>query len=136
MLSLRYHRRWQIAGTIVLLGVFAATLIPAFWLWPTFTRVTLFAYDKWLHGITFLFLAVWFSGQYSRDRYVRIGAGLFAFGIIIELCQRMVSYRTAELMDLLADTVGIVIGLAIAVIGAGGWSLRFEARLARRKQGQ
>lgn len=136
MLSLRYHRRWQIAGTIVLLGVFAATLIPAFWLWPTFTRGTLFEFDKWLHGITFLFLAVWFSGQYSRDRYVRIGTGLFAFGIIIELCQRMVSYRTAELMDLLADTVGIVIGLAIAVIGAGGWSLRFEERLARRKQSQ
>lgn len=135
MLPLRYHRRWQIAGAVVLLGVFAATLIPAFWIWPNIARVTLFAMDKWLHGITFLCLAVWFSGQYSRKRYIRIGMGLFVFGIIIELCQRMVSYRTAELMDLVADTVGIMVGLAIASVGVGGWSLRFEERGARRRQG-
>lgn len=135
MLPLRYHRGWQIAGAVVLLGVFAATLIPAFWLWPNITRVTLFAFDKWLHGMTFLFLAVWFSGQYSPKRYVRIGMGLFVFGIIIELCQRMVSYRTAELMDLVADMVGIMAGLAIAAVGVGGWSVRFEERLTRRKQG-
>jgi VanZ family protein len=132
VLALRYHRRWQIAGILVLLGVLLGTLIPAFWLWPDVSRVAFFAFDKWLHGITFAFLAVWFSGQYSRQQYLAIGAGLFSFGILIELCQRMVSYRTAELMDLAADTVGIAIGLGIALAGVGGWSLRFEERFARR----
>jgi len=89
-------------------------------------------FDKWLHGVTFAFLAVWFSGQYSRKRYGGIGIGLFLFGIVIELCQRMVSYRTAELMDLAADTVGIAVGLIIALAGVGGWSLRIEERIARR----
>ena len=116
----------------MLLTVFAGTLLPAFWLWPIESRLTLFQFDKWLHGTTFVFLAVWFSGQYAKTHYIRIAFGLFLFGIIIELCQRMVSYRTAELMDLAADTLGIAIGLAIAIAGAGGWSLRFEERILRR----
>jgi VanZ family protein len=132
LLPLRYQRRWQFAGAFVLLSVLAGTLIPAFWLWPDVSRVTLINFDKWLHCATFAFLAVWFSGQYSRNRYWGIGIGLLLFGIVIELCQRMVSYRTAELMDLAADTVGIVLGLIIALAGVGGWSLRLEERIQRR----
>jgi VanZ family protein len=134
LLPLRYQRRWQFAGAFVLFSVLAGTLIPAFWLWPDVSRVTLIDFDKWLHGATFAFLAVWFSGQYSRNRYWVIGIGLFLFGIVIELCQRMVSYRTAELMDLVADTVGIALGLIIALAGMGGWSLRLEVRLQYRPE--
>ena len=133
MLPLRYQRRWRLAGAFALLSVLAGTLIPAFWLWPDISRVTLIDFDKWLHGFTFAFLAVWFSGQYSRNRYWGIGIGLFLFGIVIELCQRMVSYRTAELMDLAADTVGISLGLIIALAGLGGWSLRLEELIQRRR---
>jgi VanZ family protein len=132
LLPLRYQRRWQLAGVFALLSVLAGTLIPAFWLWPDFSRLTLIDFDKWLHGFTFAFLAVWFSGQYSRNRYWGIGIGLFLFGIVIELCQRMVSYRTAEFMDLAADTVGIALGLIIALTGLGGWSLRLEEFIQRR----
>jgi len=132
VLALRFHRRWQIAGTLFLVSVLTGTLVPAFWLWPDVSRIAFIEFDKWLHGITFIFLTVWFSGQYPRSRYLRIVIGLLVFGIIIELCQRMVTYRTAELTDLAADAVGIAVGLAIALLGAGGWSLRFEERLARR----
>ena len=134
MLPLRYRRRWQIAGALFLIGVLAGTLIPAFWLWPDISRVTLLDFDKVLHGVTFTFLAVWFSGQYARNRYWGIGIGLFLFGIFIELCQRMVSYRTAELMDLAADTAGIVLGLIVALSGVGGWSLRLEELIQRRSE--
>jgi len=82
--------------------------------------------DKGLHALAFAFLAVWFSGQYARQSYWRIGAGLIAFGALIELIQGMVSYRTAEWMDMYADGVGITLGLIIALLGAGGWSLRME----------
>jgi VanZ family protein len=133
MLPLRYTRRWQVAGLLLLLSVLAATLVPAGWLWPDLPGPALFAADKWLHGLTFLFLAVWFSGQFSRQAFWRVGAGLFAFGILIELLQSTVPYRTAELMDVFADTAGIVAGLAIATAGAGGWSQRFEARFALRE---
>ena len=134
MLPLRYTRRWLLAGVFVLLAVFGAAIMPAFWSWPSISANTLLDFDKWLHAGTFLVLSLWFSGQYSRRWYWRIGAGLLVFGIIIELCQRMLTYRTGDLQDLAANVVGIVLGLAIALAGIGGWSLRVEGWLMRRSQ--
>lgn len=133
MLPLRYTRRWQFAGAVVLIGVFGATVMPAVWLWPDKAVRVLFGIDKWLHGVTFALLAVWFSGQYARRSYWRIGLGLVLFGMIIELCQRMLSYRSAEFHDLAANATGIVIGLSLAVAGFGGWSVRVEEWLMRRR---
>jgi hypothetical protein len=53
--------------------------------------------------------------------------------LAIEVGQRMVGYRTAEWLDVGADTAGILVGLAIAFAGLGGWCLRFEKRMANRR---
>jgi hypothetical protein len=45
----------------------------------------------------------------------------------------MIPYRSAEWQDLVADIGGIGIGLAIAVAGLGGWSLRFEQWLEKAR---
>lgn len=137
MLSLRYARRWQTASVLLLLLVLAATLMPAVWLWSDRRQVVawFFEFDKWLHGITFVFLAIWFSGQYERRSYWRIGIGLIFFGLLIEASQRMVTYRSSELLDIVADAAGIAVGLVIAAAGAGGWSLRIEGWYAQRKAG-
>lgn len=130
MLPLRYARRWQIAGILVLIGVLVAALSPALLDLQQSELLT----DKWLHGFTFTFLTVWFSGQYARRAYWRLALGMLAFGGLIEVCQRMVTYRSAEAMDLLADTIGIAAGLTIALAGAGGWSLQLEKWLYSRLQ--
>jgi VanZ family protein len=132
MLPLRYARRWRIGGIFLLAMVLALALIPADWFWPDDSDTLFFISDKWLHGITFTALALWFSGQYARHSYWRLILGLVAFGLLIEVTQRMVSYRTAEWVDLLADVLGIGLGMAIAVAGAGGWCLRFEEWLHNR----
>ena len=128
MLSLRYALRWQAASAVLLLLVLASALMPAIWFWPDRVRVEnwLAHLDKWAHLLTFAFLAVWFAGQYRRGAYWRIAVGLVGFGILIEICQRAVGYRSAEWLDLGADVIGIVIGLMIGLAGAGGWSQRFE----------
>jgi VanZ family protein len=135
MLSLRYARRWQVASLTLLLLVLAATLMPAVWFWDDrFKAMSWFdGVDKWFHGVTFLVLSVWFTGLYRKRSYWKIGIGLLLFGLIIEACQRMVSYRTAEWLDVGADAVGIILGLVIGAVGIGGWCLRVEERLAKRQ---
>ena len=135
MLPLRYAARWRMAGLVLLAIVLLASLTPVFWLFPDrqefaswFTHV-----DKWLHGIAFAILAVWFAGQYRPRSYWRIAIGLLAFGVLIEACQRMVTYRSSEWFDIAADAAGIAVGLAIALSGLGGWSLWVENRMAGSK---
>ena len=132
MLPLRYARRWRIGGVFLLASVLAFALVPADWFWPDSLDSLFPVSDKWVHGITFMALALWFSGQYARHSYWRLITGLVAFGLLIEVTQRMVSYRTADWMDLLADLVGVGFGMAIALVGTGGWCLRFEEWLQNR----
>lgn len=125
MLPLRFTMRWRIAGVLLLAGVLIGALLPA-WLFPQIPARRLIDLDKWVHAAVFLFLAVWFCGQYTRQAYWALGLGLLVFGVFIELCQYMTVTRAAELMDIYADAIGIVAGLGIALSGAGGWSLRME----------
>jgi len=137
MLPLRYARNWRMASAFLLLFVLAMTLMPAVWFWPD--RQIFVAWfidvDKWLHAVTFVFLALWFAGQYRARSYWRIGVGLILFGMLIEGCQRLVTYRSSDWFDIAADAAGIIVGLTIAMAGIGGWSLRVEAWYTRRRAG-
>jgi len=133
MLPLRYASHWRFASFILLAIVLLATLIPAAWLWQDSGDVIswLLHADKWAHGVTFAVLAIWFSGQYRRTSYWRIAVGLIAFGMLIEVIQATLSYRSAEWLDMFADVAGITVGLAAALAGLGGWSVWVENRFGR-----
>ncbi len=135
MLPLRHARRWQIASLILLILVLAVALMPAVWFWDDrFKALSWFEnVDKWLHGITFLVLSLWFAGMYNKSAYWRIGLGLLLFGLTIEACQRMVSYRMADWLDVAADAAGIIVGLVIGIAGIGGWCMRAEERFAKHR---
>ncbi len=130
MLPLRYAPWWRTASILLLILVLAAAVMPAVWLWPD--RDTFFSWfdaiDKSVHAIVFAFLALWFAGQYRSRSYWRIALGLLMFGLLIELCQRMLTYRSAEWFDVAADVAGIIAGLLLAAAGLGGWCQRVEAR--------
>ena len=134
MLPLRHTRRWQASSLFLLFLVLVAALTPAAWYWDDRSQaVTWFNnFDKILHVVSFLILSMWFSGLYHKKSYWRIALGLLAFGLVIEVCQRVVGYRTADWADVAADGVGIVLGLIIATAGLGGWCLRVEEMLNRR----
>jgi VanZ family protein len=135
MLPLNHSRQWRIASVVMMLLVLASALMPAVWFFDD--RASILSWldhsDKWLHASTFLVLALWFAGQYRPRSYWRIAVGLMFFGLFIEFCQRLVSYRMADWADVGANTIGIVIGLLIALAGAGGWCLRVENWHAARQ---
>lgn len=133
MLPLRHEKRWRLAGITLLLIVTVAAITPELPFWPRASSVVMA--DKWLHALTFLFLSLWFAGQYRPASYWRLLIGLTAFGVLIELGQSMISYRSAQWTDVAADLLGIAVGLVIAVAGLGGWSLRFEQWLERDRVG-
>ena len=137
MLPLRHAVGWRVAGAALLLFVLAATMMPAVWMFPgkgDFLRWFVHV-DKWLHGVTFVFLEIWLAGQSRPRSYWRIGFGLLLFGFLSEGCQRLVTYRSADWFDIAADAAGIIIGLTVATAGLGGWSLRVEQWYSRRTAG-
>ena len=133
MLPLRYSQHWRIGGVVLLTLVLAGTLLPAFSIWPRTTVRYLMSVDKWIHGLMFLFLTLWYSGQYARPAYWRIGAGLIVFGGVIELIQRILPFRSGDPADMAANAAGIVAGFVLAFAGFGGWSVRVERWLEARQ---
>jgi len=137
MLPLRYARYWLAVSVLLLFFVSLSALMPAAWFWNDKVKVlSMFDNsDKWLHAITFFTLALWFAGQFRPATFWRVAASLMLFGGLIEVSQMMVSNRTASWGDIGANTIGIIVGLTVAMTGLGGWSLRVEDWLLARTTG-
>ena len=135
MLPLQHGAFWRSLSLAMLVVVLAGALSPAIWFGNKADALSFIKNaDKWVHGITFFVLAVWFSGLVERRRYWLVGIGLIVFGVLLEFFQMYVRYRTADHFDIAANTVGIIVGLAVAIAGLGGWGLRAEDWYARRNQ--
>ena len=116
-----------------------ALLAPRLWrflLWPLGAVILFLAlmphppesvslgWDKLNHMSAFLALALTSSMGYGRKgelpgpltlRALWLGAGLLAFGGLIEIGQAFVPTRSCDWADLLADSVGIAVGAGLAM---------------------
>ena len=72
--------------------------------------------DKALHFLcfTYLTLITWLSRILAKDLHVYVI--VLAYGILIEIVQRFLPYRSFEYLDIFADSVGIIAGLIIIKI--------------------
>ncbi len=88
--------------------------------WLAFTsnppRNPLVQSDKINHLLAFSSLAVAaaFAVAPGARRLALAALGLLAYGGMIEIVQSQLPYRSGEWLDLLADAVGIALGLALA----------------------
>ncbi len=74
--------------------------------------------DKLHHLVSYAVLAWWCSLVFQTaqiKQHIKLALILIAFGSIIELLQGLSGYRYAELLDVLANTTGIIIGMFLAI---------------------
>lgn len=126
VLPLRHSRAWLVIGWCMVAGAVLASLL------PTANLPTTGVNDKLEHSFAYALLTVWFAGIYPRSRYVLIAIGLFLLGLAIEWAQgAMALGRHSDFRDLIANTIGIGVGLTLALLWLGGWAQWLEARVRR-----
>ena len=75
-------------------------------------------WDKANHWLAFSTLAITacLAFPHARRRYAGVALGLLAFGVFIELVQSQIPSRSAEVLDVVADSFGIGAGLLVMVV--------------------
>jgi VanZ family protein len=73
---------------------------------------------------------VWFAGLYPRARHLLIAVTLIGLGIALDVAQGGTATRTFDVLDILADTVGVAVGLVLSMVLLGGWCQRVERLFA------
>jgi len=117
----RQRRLWRALLALLLIAITYLALVPD----PP--RGVSTGWDKSNHALAFASLAftcVWAFWPRPRQ-WLWLAAALLAYGGAIEIVQSYLPPRTGDWFDLLADGVGIAIGLAIA--------MPFTVVLARRR---
>jgi VanZ family protein len=102
--------RVALAATLVFV-MFMATTKTDF---PVIDRIN----DKVDHATAFFVLALLADFSRPRERYsIGLAASLLGFGLLIEVVQYFIPYRTFSLFDLTADAVGLALyALALPMV--------------------
>lgn len=71
--------------------------------------------DKWQHSFAYTVLSLsWLFALQKFNKNYLIIISCISFGIIIEILQETVtSYRTGDFLDIIANSVGVLLGLLI-----------------------
>jgi VanZ family protein len=80
-------------------------------------------WDKLNHLLAFaaVTMCTWFAWGTTRHRVPGVLLAALAFGVFIELVQTQVPGRSGEWPDLLADMIGITLGLTAAAALSRRW---------------
>jgi VanZ family protein len=124
--SLRLARLWWSVGWAMVLYITVSCLEPARYV------PNLHLWDKAEHALGFFGMSVWFGGLVRRSRYPIVAALMLAFGGAIEIAQGTMGLgRDADILDWVADSVGVAVAVALLYLGLGGWARWIEGFLFR-----
>jgi VanZ family protein len=86
--------------------------------------------DKLEHGFAYGSLALWFCQIYllARSRMIAL-ASLIGFGIALEFVQGWTGYRHFDVWDMVANSIGVMLGFLLALTPFGRLFILIEAAL-------
>lgn len=119
--ELRLAWLWWSIGWAMVVYVTVSCLEPARYV------PNLHLWDKAEHSLAFFGMTVWFGGMVRRSRYPVIALLLSLLGAAIEIAQGTMGFgRDADIIDWVADTIGIVLASGLLYLGLGGWTRWIE----------
>ena len=109
------YKKFRFALLIYMIIILGISLIPSYY----FPRSLLLSFDKLIHLIEYFILGILLMKSMknisTRMLMFVIPFGIF-FGILDEYLQSFISGRFSSSLDVLADTIGVVIG-SLLVLG-------------------
>jgi VanZ family protein len=120
---LRFHRLWLGLGLLMVAAIFYFSLTAP-------VLHTKGHWDKLFHLLAYLLVTGWFAQLYPK-LWMRLLIGLlFALmGVLIEFLQSFHPLRYLDVADMLANSVGVIIALALVETWLGSMLANFERLL-------
>ena len=89
--------------------------------------------DKVLHTLAYGLLMGWFAQIYRNDlARLLLAAALVTMGIVIEFVQGSTGHREFEILDMIANTSGVVLAWGLAYTRVGNALAWFESSVCKR----
>ncbi len=125
-LDLRYGRFWLIFGWVSVAAAMFLSLMPI-----TMAKMPDWN-DKVEHAFGYFLLTFWFCGIYPRNRFWVVALSMLGMGAAVEVLQGAMQLgRHADVRDLLADIIGIVPAVLLALTPLNHWPRWIEALIRR-----
>ena len=121
---LRYREYWLTSSIFIMFAISSLTLLPCYWFFSGNDHIDSQTIDKIFHAFVYLCLVLWFSGQYKISFTFFLVITLY--GALIEFIQYFLPFRSAELMDIFSNQIGVIVGIIFSMSGLCGWSKKFE----------
>jgi VanZ family protein len=126
--ELRLSRLWWAIGWAMVLYILVSCLEP-----PRYVP-NLHLWDKAEHALAFFGLSAWFGGLTRRSRYPIIAVAMLLMGGAIEIAQGTMGLgRDMDVLDFVADAVGIAMATALLYLGLGAWTRWIERLIWRSR---
>jgi VanZ family protein len=122
-------RVWWALGVVIVAAALVVCLVPGKEL-PNALEWN----DKLSHATGHLLLAMYFTGLVPQRRWWKIFVFLLVFGIVVEFAQYyMHAGREGDPVDVLANSCGALLGIAIGWLGVSRWTELASWLLGPRK---
>lgn len=124
---LRYRWLWLSVGVLLILAVTVASVISI----PAPLK-SIMLKDKLMHTLAYAALMGWFAQIFRHDlTRLLLAAGLMLMGVGIEFLQGMTTFRQFDVLDMVANSSGVLLAWALAYTWVGTLLARFEALFHR-----